>query len=649
LRRRVLTVVAALLVAVTVATIAVDVDGRSVVTGLLPLTVSLGLFALDLRRERSRESTGDTSVLIRWVLVGTTGFALLGAWVGSLAQLGFAPPPRFYPITALSIAGLVGGLIGVYKVRELQRRTERETAETNFSELFDRIDDALLLYDPETTEVVRANDAAEDLWGYGSDEILGKTASDLSADVPQLNDRIASYVSELREGEPQQFDWLLRRADGSHLWANVNASLTTVDGEQHIMALIRDISDRKQREEAIQELHDATREMVRATEKDEVGRIVVDAAETILELPLVGVWCLDETETFLEPAAMSTQASELFETHPTFRPDEGIAWDVFQRQDPVVYDDVSTVDGIYNEDTVIRSEMLIPCGTNGLLIAGSTEAGVFSETDVSLARLLAANAQVALDRVMYIDQLTRRTHQMEFFNGLIRHDVMNAMTVIGARADLLQSELDGEQRRHAETIRKWTDDAVDVVRHVRDILQTITDVDGPELEPTDVTATVRSEVDRIRATYPEVTFELDLEPDLAVKANDLLGDVLGNVVGNAVEHNETDGLRVVVTVESDADDGVARVRVADNGSGIPDERKDAVFRRGETGHVKHTGSGFGLFFVDVMVSAYDGTVRIEDRTPTEDREASGAVFVVELPLAGVRDPVPATSQQRVRE
>jgi signal transduction histidine kinase len=94
-------------------------------------------------------------------------------------------------------------------------------------------------------------------------------------------------------------------------------------------------------------------------------------------------------------------------------------------------------------------------------------------------------------------------------------------------------------------------------------------------------------------------------------------------------------LELGVSVETDAT--VARVRIADTGSGIPDDQKEAVFRRGEIGHAKATGSGFGLFFVDSMVEAYGGRVWVEDRTPTNsvlsgtDR-SGGAVFVVELPL-----------------
>lgn len=70
-----------------------------------------------------------------------------------------------------------------------------------------------------------------------------------------------------------------------------------------------------------------------------------------------------------------------------------------------------------------------------------------------------------------------------------------------------------------------------------------------------------------------------------------------------------------------------RVRIADNGHGVPAEQRDDVFRRGKTGHAKTTGSGFGLFFVDSMVTAYGGDVWIEDAA------LGGAAFVLELPRA----------------
>jgi len=77
-------------------------------------------------------------------------------------------------------------------------------------------------------------------------------------------------------------------------------------------------------------------------------------------------------------------------------------------------------------------------------------------------------------------------------------------------------------------------------------------------------------------------------------------------------------------VTVDVDLAAVRVRVADDGTGVADEDKEAIFRRNEAGHVKRTGSGFGLFFVDSMLAAYGGDVWVDDN------ENEGATFVLEF-------------------
>ena len=67
------------------------------------------------------------------------------------------------------------------------------------------------------------------------------------------------------------------------------------------------------------------------------------------------------------------------------------------------------------------------------------------------------------------------------------------------------------------------------------------------------------------------------------------------------------------------------VHIADNGPGIPDERKDEIFGRGEKG-LESSGTGLGLYLVDTLVQRYGGDVTVSDGT-------EGAEFVVTLQRA----------------
>lgn len=101
----------------------------------------------------------------------------------------------------------------------------------------------------------------------------------------------------------------------------------------------------------------------------------------------------------------------------------------------------------------------------------------------------------------------------------------------------------------------------------------------------------------------------------------MLSSVFSNLFNNAIQHNDSDDPRVEVDVE-ERDDSVV-IAVADDGPGLPDDRRESVFGRGEQG-LDSAGTGIGLYLVATLVEQYGGTVWAEDNDPR------GTVFNVEL-------------------
>ncbi|WP_396613572.1 ATP-binding protein (plasmid) [Haloferax sp. S1W] len=272
----------------------------------------------------------------------------------------------------------------------------------------------------------------------------------------------------------------------------------------------------------------------------------------------------------------------------------------------------------------------IAMGSAGGLIIGIIEARAIQRERAAERAIIRA------------EELEYRNDQLEFFNGILRHDVLNGMNIIKGRAEFLVEDLEEDDaRRNAETILRWSDDVVDIIQRVRNIIGTLTGKPTRPLTDVNLAAVITAEVTNLRSTYPEVTFETDVPNEVSVKGDELLSEVIGNVLANAVVHNDPDGLCVRVTADEDPETGWVRVRIADTGQGIPDDRKDAVFRRGES---DRTTGGFGLFFVDAMVGAYGGDVWIEDNDP------QGTVFVIELPPGEVSvvtaEPMPKVHSSR---
>ena len=130
---------------------------------------------------------------------------------------------------------------------------EREQAllesEGRFREIFNAVNEAILIYDSATGKIMEVNQTMIDMYNYSHEEALQLTAGDLSGgEKPYTkNDAIAILKKTLDEG-PQLFEWLARRKGGELFWAEVALKSTKIGGEGRILGVIRDVSERKKLE-----------------------------------------------------------------------------------------------------------------------------------------------------------------------------------------------------------------------------------------------------------------------------------------------------------------------------------------------------------------------------------------------------------------
>ena len=527
-----------------------------------------------------------------------------------------------------------GGLICI--VRDITDRLTRER-EVQENELLYRIlaenvpDSATFLFDEELRYTLVAGEAFDEL-DLSISDLEGRTVYE--AYPADVLDRIQPHYEAIIDGDERDFD--LEFEDRVF-----HVSLRPVLDEDGTFrtgfGIAEDVTDEVRRERNLKALHNASRRLAYATTTTEVAELTADIGGRVLEKEFSTVWLYDDDRDELALAGTS-ERTEMFLTEVGFDGklspiEEGaLGMEVFQGEESTVIDDYGEIDGRAFSSLPLGTLVLVPIDEYGLLVVGEDEVTGIDTEDRYEIELLALNAQAALDRaeresllVERSEALERQTSQMEFFNSILRHDVLNAMTVIRARAEILAERHSGDDERYAETIVEWCDDIVGIVGRVRTVLETLTGESEPNLRPVDVSTLLKTRTKHVSRAFPEVRFETEIPEDVAVVADDLLADVLGNVITNAVEHNDTENPRVVVSLADH--DEFATIRIADNGGGVPDEMKEAVFRRGETGHAKSTGSGFGLFFVDAMVTGYGGQVWVEDS------ESGGAVFVIELPRA----------------
>lgn len=154
---------------------------------------------------------------------------------------------------------LLGGKhVSIAVVRDITERKAAEESlresERKFRTIFDKSHDAFLMFaDSECTD---CNQRALDLFGYTSrQEITGVKPWELSPEhQPDGQDSLAAAAAHIRAAREQgsnQFEWTHKRKDGSLFAADVLVSVYELFGRQIIFSSIRDITERKQMEEAL--------------------------------------------------------------------------------------------------------------------------------------------------------------------------------------------------------------------------------------------------------------------------------------------------------------------------------------------------------------------------------------------------------------
>jgi PAS domain S-box-containing protein len=126
------------------------------------------------------------------------------------------------------------------------------------------LDTTLLVHDPWTDGILDANDAAEDLYGYTTEQLRRMSIDEVSTESPRFS--AAKAVERIREaagGERKHFEWQIRRSNGEVRWVDVRLRPYAFDDEEYVLAEIRDISDFKTRTRRLQLLHRIIRHNLR--------------------------------------------------------------------------------------------------------------------------------------------------------------------------------------------------------------------------------------------------------------------------------------------------------------------------------------------------------------------------------------------------
>ncbi|MFQ5974690.1 MAG: sensor histidine kinase, partial [Candidatus Hydrothermarchaeales archaeon] len=210
----------------------------------------------------------------------------------------------------------------------------------------------------------------------------------------------------------------------------------------------------------------------------------------------------------------------------------------------------------------------------------------------------------------------------DLFTDVLRHDLLNSVSVIHSSVDLLEDVV--EDQEIIDVIENQTNKLEDTIEKASTLAH-VESFEKLDLVGSDLSEYVKDAMEEMKtlAQKKGIVLKGEFEGRYPVKCNPIFKEVPINLISNAIKYGPTDS-KISIGIEDDGDGW--RIMVKDNGQGIPDEYKKDIFHRfirKEKGGTK--GTGLGLAIVQGIVALHKGSVWVEDNKPR------GSIFYVKVP------------------
>jgi PAS domain S-box-containing protein len=517
-----------------------------------------------------------------------------------------------------------------------------EISEVSLLTLLDVLPDPLVLVDA-AGRIALVNSQAEALFGYPRSDLEGLQLEVL---LPERFHAAHVLHRERYAASPRTrpmgagLELYGRRKDGTEVPVDISLSPLMLGGALHVLAAIRDISERRRlevreraaREEAearlagLQLILDELPASVYIVQGEQARLVLANRATTTL---WGATWQIGQPMLDF----LATHRIRLFGTDGRPLPPTAFATVRAVHEGETVR---------HHQETIRRADgTTLPVLVNAValgrrLLAGMPAVVGSHPTDPA--------EPVALVVHQDVTALKEAEHLKDDFIGIAAHELRTPLAVLkgfaqtllvqtarGKGPELVEWQLEALQSIDQATARlvELTEDLLDVTRLQAGRL-------ALHLEPTDLVALVRRVVTRLQMTTERHTLSRFTAVEHLVAQVDprRLEQVLSNLIGNAIKYSPEGG-SIDVTIREDEQAHEALLCVSDHGIGIPAQQHLLVFGRfARTDNARAYGiggTGLGLYLCRELVERHGGRIWFESV------EGQGSTFFVALPLLSSRD------------
>ncbi|MGE5499050.1 MAG: PAS domain S-box protein, partial [Syntrophothermus sp.] len=164
--------------------------------------------------------------------------------------------------------------------RKLAEEAIRKS-EGQYRDLFERANDAILIFEPETEIIMDANQTACQVYGFSKEELVGMSIKAISRNVKRGEEHVRKLLDK---GRYEEFETQQLRKDGTVLHLLINASVIEYNGRKAILTINRDITERKKAEDKLRLLSQTVKSVSQGVSVTDLNNNIIFINQAFLDV-----------------------------------------------------------------------------------------------------------------------------------------------------------------------------------------------------------------------------------------------------------------------------------------------------------------------------------------------------------------------------
>jgi len=519
--------------------------------------------------------------------------------------------PMELSLSAIKIKGLWNA-IGI--VKDITERKKNEQAlidnEEKFRAITEQSSEGITIADTKGNYVF-VNSTFCKMSGYTEEELLNMTVFDM-----KKNQNDANFSKKVGESG-YMFEIELKRKDNSVYTAEISGDTINICGEQSIMGIIRDISERKKVE---QDLIDSENNYKTLAENAIMSVVIHDFNGNIKYVNFKTL------ETFKIKDFKNIQNTKVLEfVHP----------DYYEHAEKALQDIITNKTTHHSEQKFIRQDgKIIDVDVYGKMITYEKNKAIqITFTDITERKKAEQDLKIAKREAEAANKL-----KSEFLANM-SHEIRTPLNAIIGFSEILQNKLKDE--KHITFINNIALSGNNLLKLINDILD-LSKIEADQLKIEKAACNIKDIINKVPLIFSEISkqkkipINIDINEEMPqiLKLDALrLEQIIINLVGNAIKFTDKGSISIIVNsnIFSDTKNGKhinLIIEVRDTGIGIQKNQLDSIFdsfRQVEGQNTrKYGGTGLGLAISKKFAELMNGTLTVKSSVDI------GSVFTLKL-------------------